>query len=118
MRQPFLQCGLGLALQRRVNGGVHRVGLGRQIGDAIGFRFTPEIVDKMKAAVAMRPLECGKFWRVRQRLVFLFGGDDAVLLHPAKHVGQPLIGPIRMTVRIEIARSLEQTRKQRALAQR
>ena len=51
-RKPFLQRGLGLALQSRVDGRVNRVGFRREARDAVGFRFAAQEIDEMQAAVA------------------------------------------------------------------
>ena len=95
----------------------HGVGLGRQAGDAVGFRLAAEKIDEMQAAVAPPLLERDKLGRGRERAVLVLRRDHAVLLHAAEHIGEPFLGAIRMTVGIEEAWPLEQARQHRAFGQ-
>ena len=83
--------------------GVHRVGRGGQARHAVGLGFAADEIDEMEAGVAMRPLKGDKLRRRAERLVFLRGADDAVFLHAAEHVAEPLLGAVGMAVRIEIS---------------
>ena len=101
MRQALLQRGFGVVLQLRIDGGMHRVGIGRQAGDAISLGLAAEEIDEMEAAVAVRMGERDELRRRRQCLVLLRRGDDAVLLHALKDVGETVLGAIGMAVGID-----------------
>ena len=67
-RQTFLQRGFGLALQLRIDGRMHRVGLRGQAIDAVGLGFAAEKIDEVEAAVAVRQLEGDQLRQRRERL--------------------------------------------------
>ena len=69
---------------------------------------------KCKPLSRRRCVERQELGRGRERAVLVLGRDHAVFLHAAEHIGEPLLGAIRMTVGIEEARSLEQARQHRA----
>ena len=48
----------------------------------------------------------------------MLGGDDAVFLHAAEHVSEPLFGAVGMAVGIVIIRAFEQAGQHRAFGQR
>src|ERR1700684_1845010 len=107
MRQALLQRGFGVVLQLRIDGGVDRVGIGRQAGDAISLGFAAKEIDEMEAAVAVRKGGGDALGRRRQCLVLLRRSDDAVLLHALKDVSETILGAIGMAIGIVIIRTLE-----------
>ena len=95
-------------LQGRIDGRMDGVGFRGQARDAVGFRLAAQKIDEMQAAVAPPLLERQKLGRGRERAILVLGRDYAVFLHAAEHIGKPLLGAIRMAVRIEEAGPLEQ----------
>ena len=118
LRQAFLQRRFGVALQLRVDGGAHRVGLRGQAVDAVGLGLAAEIVDEVETGVAMWKRVYDALRQRRCRRTLLLGADDAVLLHAAEHIGQALLGAIGMAVGIVKARPLEQAGEHGAFGQR
>ncbi len=117
-RQAFLQRRFGLALQLRIDGRVHGVGVRGHVGDAVGLGLAAEKIDKVETDVAALMRVGDELRRLGERLVLLRGVDDAVLLHAAEHVGETILGAIGMAIRIVVIRSLEQARQHGAFADR
>ena len=75
VREPFLQRRFGVALQCRVDGRVHRVGLGGQAGDAVRLRLAAEKINEVQTAVASRLRESDELRRRRQRAVLVCSAE-------------------------------------------
>src|SRR6266567_9321129 len=71
----------------------------------------------MEAAVAPRALVADERQRPVERLLHLVRADHAIVLHPAQDIGKALLRPVRMAIRVEVARSLGEAGEERAFAQ-
>ena len=77
-RKAFLQCLLHRPLQWQVDGGSHRIGVGRDRIDARNrLRLAGDLIDEVKAEVAARPFIRHHGRQRRQSPAGLFGDNDS-----------------------------------------